>query len=130
MNDRGPWAVTCRDVAGRPRSLTVLVHGSDIVVVAPPVEVVRRDAAETEQFRFATTVEVAATPAPSGPGPSEEIGTASTVRQYRDGVPPAVAGRPASPSCRGGTTAPVTGSAATPTMSYVGRRWRQPKQPI
>ena len=118
MNDRGPWAVTCRDVAGRPRSLTVLVRGSDVVVMAPPGEVARLDAAETEQFRsvFATAVEVAATPAPGGAGLSEKTGTASTVKQYGDGGPPAVAGRLASPSCRGGTTTPIPGSAAIPTL--------------
>ena len=118
MNDRGPWAVTCRDIAGRPRSLTVLVRGSDVVVMAPPGEVARLDAAETEQFRsvFATAVEVAATPASGGTGLSEEIGTASTVKQYGDGEPPAVAGRPASPSYRGGTTTPIPGSAAIPAL--------------
>lgn len=118
MNDRGPWAVNCRDIAGRPRSLTVLVRGSDVVVMAPPGEVARLDAAETEQFRsvIATAVEVAATPAPGGTGLSEEIGIASPVKQYGDGRPPTVAGRPASPSCRGGTTTPIPGSAAIPAL--------------
>ncbi len=116
MNDRGPWAVTCRDVAGRPRSLKVLVRGSEVVVVAPPGEAAALDAAEAEQFRsvFATATKVAATPAPGGSGPSEETGTTSTVQQYGDGRPPAVAGRPAAPPCRGGTTTPIPGSAAIP----------------
>ncbi|RBM22353.1 hypothetical protein DI005_07630 [Prauserella sp. PE36] len=118
MNDRGPWAVTCRDVAGRPRSLTVLVRGSEVVVVAPAGEAASLDAAEAEQFRSAFTKakEVAATPAPGGLGASEGTGTASTVKQYSGGHPPAVVGRPASPPCRGGITTPIPGSAAIPAL--------------
>ena len=118
MNDRGPWAVTCRDVAGRPRSLTVLVRGSEVVVVAPAGEAAALNAAEAEQFRsvFAKAEEAAATPDLGGSHPFEESGTASTVKQYGDGGPPAVAGRPASPSCRGGTTTPIPGSAAIPAL--------------
>ncbi|GGS59597.1 hypothetical protein [Actinokineospora fastidiosa] len=116
MNDRGPWAVTCRDVVGRPRSLTVLVRGSEVVVVAPAGEAAALDAAEAEQFRFVFTEakEVAATPDPGGPAPSAGNGTARTVKQYGDGHPPAVAGRSASPPCRGGTTTSTRGSAAIP----------------
>lgn len=120
MNDRGPWAVTCRDVAGRPRRLTVLVRGSEVVVVAPAGEAAALNAAEAEQFRSvfatATATEVAATPAPAASGPSEATGTASTMKQYGDGGPPAVAGRLASSPCRGGTTTPIPGSVATPAL--------------
>ncbi|QFZ18475.1 hypothetical protein EKG83_14195 [Saccharothrix syringae] len=118
MNDRGPWAVTCRDVAGRLRSLTVFVRGSEVVVVAPAGEAAALDAAEAEQFRsvFATATEVAAMPAPGGSGPSRGTGTVSTMRQSDDGDPPAVAARPASSPCRGGTTTPIPGSAAIPAL--------------
>lgn len=119
MNNREPWLVTCRDFAGRPRSLQVFVRGSEVVVVAPPGEVAKLDAAEAEQFHFvfATAARMATPSAPNGTGPSEETGTASTVKQHRGGLPPAVATRPASPPCRGGTTTPIPGSAATPPRS-------------
>lgn len=96
----------------------MLVRGSNVVVMAPPGEVARLDAAEAEQFRsaIATAVEVAAAPAPGGSGSSEEIGMASTVMQYGDGGHATVAGRSASPSCRGGTTTPIPGSAAIPSL--------------
>lgn len=32
------WSVTCRDLAGRKRDLTVFVNSGRIVVVAPPGE--------------------------------------------------------------------------------------------
>jgi hypothetical protein len=32
------WAITCRDVAGRRRDLTVFVRQGRVVVVAPPGE--------------------------------------------------------------------------------------------
>jgi hypothetical protein len=32
------WSVTCRDVAGRKRDLTVLVRQGRVVLVAPPGE--------------------------------------------------------------------------------------------
>ncbi|SDJ02807.1 hypothetical protein SAMN05192558_10468 [Actinokineospora alba] len=118
MNARGPWAVTCRDAAGRPRCLTVLVRGSEVVVVAPAGEAAALNAAEAEQFRsvFTQAKEVAATRAPGGSGTSEKTGAVSTVKQYGDGDPRAVAGPPASPSCRGGTTTPASGSAAIPAL--------------
>lgn len=96
----------------------MIVRGSEVVVVAPAGEAAALDAAEAEQFRsvFATAIQVAATPAPGGSGPSGAPGTASTVKRYGDGDPPAVAGRPASPSCRGGTTTPIPGSVATPAL--------------
>lgn len=118
MNDCGPWVVTCRDVVGRPRSLMVLVRGSEVVVVAPAGEAAALDAAESEQFRsvFTKAEEVAATSPPGGSGTSETTGAVSPVRQHGDGDPPTVAGQLASPPCRGGTTTPIPGFAATPTL--------------
>jgi hypothetical protein len=118
MNDRGPWAVTCRDATGRPRSLTVLVRGSEVVVVAPAGEAAALNAAEVERFRsvFAIAIEVAATPAPGESVPSGEIGTASTVEQYGDAAPLTIAEGLASSSCRCGTTTPISNSAAIPAL--------------
>jgi len=36
--DHTEWLVTCRDVAGRRRNLTVFVSQGHVVVVAPPGE--------------------------------------------------------------------------------------------
>ncbi len=36
--DRKEWLVTCRDVAGRRRDLTVFVSQGHVVLVAPPGE--------------------------------------------------------------------------------------------
>lgn len=38
MNNHKEWSVTCRDVAGRRRDLTVFVRQGRVVVVAPPGE--------------------------------------------------------------------------------------------
>jgi hypothetical protein len=118
MIDRGPWTVTCRDVAGRSRSLQVVVRGSQVVVVAPPGEAAALDGVEAEQFRavVATASEVAAMPAPGGSGRYAETGTANTVNRYGDGRVPAAAGHAVSPSDRGGTTTPIPGSAAIPVL--------------
>lgn len=35
---RDEWSVTCRDLAGRKRDLTVFVNGDRVVLVAPPGE--------------------------------------------------------------------------------------------
>lgn len=120
MNDRGPWAVTCRHVAGRPRRLAVLVRGSGVVVMAPPGEVVYLDTVETEQFSsiLAAAVDGAATSAQHGAGRFEETGTASTVKQHADGDPSVTAGCVASPSYRGGSTIPMRGSAATRALRF------------
>lgn len=38
MSSHKEWSVTCRDVAGRKRDLTVLVRQGRVVLVAPPGE--------------------------------------------------------------------------------------------
>jgi hypothetical protein len=38
MTARKEWSVSCRDVAGRRRDLTVFASGGHIVLVAPPGE--------------------------------------------------------------------------------------------
>ncbi|MCT2587795.1 hypothetical protein [Actinophytocola gossypii] len=38
MNNHREWSVTCRDVAGRRRDLTVFVRQGRVVLVAPPGE--------------------------------------------------------------------------------------------
>lgn len=38
MNNHKEWSVTCRDVAGRRRDLTVFVRQGRVVLVAPPGE--------------------------------------------------------------------------------------------
>lgn len=38
MTVRDEWTVSCRDLAGRKRELTVFVSGERVVVVAPPGE--------------------------------------------------------------------------------------------
>jgi hypothetical protein len=38
VSNHREWAVTCRDVAGRRRDLTVFVRQGRIVLVAPPGE--------------------------------------------------------------------------------------------
>jgi hypothetical protein len=35
---RGEWSVTCRDLAGRRRDVTVFVSNDKVVLVAPPGE--------------------------------------------------------------------------------------------
>lgn len=119
-NSSSPWVTTCHDVVGRPRGVMVFVRGSTVVLVAPPGEVATLDLAEAERFLSVITLAAAgaATSAPGGTLPCEEVdGTASTVTRYGDGHPPAVAGRPASPSCRGGTGTPAGSAAASPTRT-------------
>ncbi|PXY27608.1 hypothetical protein [Prauserella muralis] len=38
MAVRNEWAVTCRDLAGRKRELTVFVSSERVVLIAPPGE--------------------------------------------------------------------------------------------
>ncbi|MBO0840247.1 MAG: hypothetical protein J2O49_05460 [Sciscionella sp.] len=38
MNASNEWSITCRDVAGRRRELTVMVNADRVVIVAPPGE--------------------------------------------------------------------------------------------
>ncbi|MEU6643320.1 hypothetical protein ABZ863_12300 [Saccharomonospora sp. NPDC046836] len=38
MAVRNEWAVSCRDLAGRRRELTVLVSSDRVVLIAPPGE--------------------------------------------------------------------------------------------
>lgn len=38
VNSRKEWSVSCRDIAGRKRDLTVLVSRDKVVLVAPPGE--------------------------------------------------------------------------------------------
>jgi hypothetical protein len=38
MTGRKEWTVSCRDVAGRRREVTVFASGGHIVLVAPPGE--------------------------------------------------------------------------------------------
>ncbi|GAA1291565.1 hypothetical protein GCM10009634_43950 [Saccharothrix xinjiangensis] len=94
------------------------VRGSEVVVVAPAGEAAALNATEAEQFRsvFTAAAEAADTPAPGGSGPSGGTGTASTVKQCGDGVPPTVARLPASSPYRGGTTTPIPGPAANPAL--------------
>lgn len=35
---RNEWSVTCRDIAGRRRDLTILAHAGQVVLVSPPGE--------------------------------------------------------------------------------------------
>jgi hypothetical protein len=114
----GPWAVTCRDFAGRERLLRVLVRGSQVVIVAPPGGSAVLDAAEAARFRSAVTkaTESANTPAPGAPGRAEEQGTTSTAERYNDGLPPTVERHAAPLPCRGGTTTPIHGPAAIPAL--------------
>ncbi|ONI71156.1 hypothetical protein ALI144C_52525 [Actinosynnema sp. ALI-1.44] len=112
----GPWSIACRDVAGRERTLRVVVRDSEVVVTAPPGEVAVLCRAATAQFRSAViqAAEVATTPAPGAPGPVTTTGTVSTAEQNNGGLPPTAEGRPALLSYRGGTTTPIPGSAAIP----------------
>lgn len=112
----GPWSIACRDVAGRERTLRVVVRGSEVVVMAPPGEVAVLGRAATAQFRSAVmqATEVATTPAPGAPGLITTTGMASTAEQNNGGLPPTAEGRPALLSCRGGTTTPIPGLAAIP----------------
>jgi hypothetical protein len=112
----GSWTVMCRDFAGRERPLRVLVCGSQVVIMAPPGESAVLDPAEAARFRSAVTTATASatTPVPGAPGRAEEQGTTSTAEQHNDGLSPAVEGCPVLLSCRGGTTTPIPGPAATP----------------
>ncbi|TCO45841.1 hypothetical protein [Actinocrispum wychmicini] len=38
MNARKEWSVSCRDIAGRRRDLTVFVSSGRVVLVSPPGE--------------------------------------------------------------------------------------------
>ncbi|GHF88480.1 hypothetical protein FHX82_001222 [Amycolatopsis bartoniae] len=38
MTAQDEWSVTCRDLAGRKRALTVFTNSGRVVVVAPPGE--------------------------------------------------------------------------------------------
>ncbi|WP_204456255.1 hypothetical protein [Actinokineospora baliensis] len=38
MNSHREWSVSCRDIAGRRRDVTVFVRGGRVVLVAPPGE--------------------------------------------------------------------------------------------
>ncbi|SDD50771.1 hypothetical protein [Actinokineospora iranica] len=38
MNSHREWSVSCRDIAGRRREVTVLVRQGQVVLVAPPGE--------------------------------------------------------------------------------------------
>ncbi|GAA1981753.1 hypothetical protein [Amycolatopsis minnesotensis] len=38
MSSRDEWSVSCRDLAGRRRDLTVFVSSDRVVIVAPPGE--------------------------------------------------------------------------------------------
>jgi hypothetical protein len=112
----GPWTVLCRDFAGRERSLRVLVRGSQVMIVAPAGESAVLDATEAARFRSAVTTatEAANTPVPGAPGRAEEQDTTSTAEEHDDGLAPAVEGRAALLSCRGGITTPIPGPAAIP----------------
>jgi len=49
----GEWTqfVTCRDVAGRPRSIRLVIEGDDLIMQPPPGEVARMSADEIEFVR-------------------------------------------------------------------------------
>jgi hypothetical protein len=107
--NRDQWIVPCRDAAGRERTLCVIVRGSEVVILAPPGESAILDRTGAARFLsiVAMSAHVANTPAPGASGRAGQTATASTVEQYSDGVPPAVDGRPAPPSYRGGTATPI-----------------------
>jgi len=50
---RKEWAVSCRDVAGRRRDLTVFVSQGHVVVVAPPGETAILEPLEVGRLRAA-----------------------------------------------------------------------------
>lgn len=47
------WAVSCRDLAGRKRDLTIFVNSGRIVVVAPPGEAAVLEPLEAGRLRAA-----------------------------------------------------------------------------
>lgn len=53
MVSRKEWAVSCRDVAGRRRDLTVFVSQGHVVVVAPPGETAILEPLEVGRLRAA-----------------------------------------------------------------------------
>jgi hypothetical protein len=105
----GSWTILCRDVAGRNRSVRVVVRGSEVVVVAPAGEAAVLDPVSAVQFRFAV---MSATRAP---GCAVKVGMASRVERCLGGVTLAVRSCTL-PACRGGTVAAL---AATRTVSVV-----------
>lgn len=118
MSNRGPWAVQCRDIADRLRSLQVFVRGLQVVVVTTAGEATVLDPAQADQVHSAVGRPPQWSPHPSRVhlASPKETDAASTAKQYGGGIPPSAAGRPARPPCRGGTTTPMPGPAATPAL--------------
>jgi hypothetical protein len=64
---RNEWAISCRDLAGRRRDVTVFVSSDDkVVVVAPPGEAAVLGPLEVGRLRAALRDAVVATAAPHG----------------------------------------------------------------
>ncbi|MGH3438177.1 MAG: hypothetical protein ACRDRN_17135 [Sciscionella sp.] len=53
MKSRKEWTVSCRDVAGRRKDLTVLTSAGHVVVVAPPGELAVLEPLEVGRLRAA-----------------------------------------------------------------------------
>ncbi|GAA2820830.1 hypothetical protein [Saccharopolyspora taberi] len=53
MDATGEWRVSCRDVAGRRRDVSVLVNQGNVVVVAPPGETAVLSPLEVGRLRAA-----------------------------------------------------------------------------
>ncbi|ONI81287.1 hypothetical protein ALI144C_22455 [Actinosynnema sp. ALI-1.44] len=51
MIDTDEWSISCRDIAGRPRTLRVMVRDGEVLVIAPPGEIAVLDAVEAEHVR-------------------------------------------------------------------------------
>ncbi|MBB5856384.1 hypothetical protein HDA45_006471 [Amycolatopsis umgeniensis] len=122
MTNTRPWFITCREVTDRERALRVVMRDSEVVVVVPPGEITVPDHGAATQVRSAVkhATEVAATPAPAVSGAVTTTSTASTVEQNLGWLPLTAEGRPALPSCRGGTTTPMPGPAAIPSARGEG----------
>ena len=52
-DDRQQWLISCRDVANRERSLTVLVERGKVVLMGPPGEAAVLTASQLAQLRAA-----------------------------------------------------------------------------
>lgn len=110
MNN-GQWSVAYDDFVGRQRTLPVVVHGAEIAVAPQWKSAVIDHAAP--RFTVIQATLVANTPAPGAPGRAATTAIASTVEQHYGGQPPTAVTPPAPPPCRGGTTTPIPGPAAT-----------------